>query len=201
MGRTLAQTAATPRTKMSAAERREQLIDIAFGAFAAKGFHGTSTEPIARQAGISHAYLFRVFPTKKELFIACGVRANERTRATFRAAADAFRRGEIADGPPTLLAAMGNAYRELLTDREILMMQMQLWAASGSDDDVQAIARREYLECFKEIQKLSGADPQTLHDFMARGMLLSVAASMALTELADDEPLIGLLPHMFEHDH
>ena len=39
--------------------------------FAIGGYNGTSTEAIAREAGISQPYLFRLFRTKKELFIAC----------------------------------------------------------------------------------------------------------------------------------
>lgn len=195
----MAETAATPRTRMSADERREQLVDIAFGAFAVKGFHGTSTEPIAREAGISHAYLFRVFSTKKDLFVACGVRASKRILAVFRDAAAAYDRGEAAE-QDGVLGAMGAAYRDLLADREILMMQMQVWVASASDEDVREMGRQTYMEAIKEIQRLSGADPQTLHAFMAEGMLLSVAASMELAALVDVEPLIPvLLPHIFEH--
>lgn len=195
----MAETAATARTRMSADERREQLVDIAFGAFAVKGFHGTSTEPIAREAGISHAYLFRVFPTKKDLFVACGVRAGKRILDVFRAAAAAHDQDEAPDDG-SVLGAMGAAYRELLADREILMMQMQVWVASASDEDVRAVARQSYLECVREIERLSGADPQTLHAFMAEGMLLSVAASMELAALAEVEPLIPvLLPHIFDH--
>lgn len=194
-----ASDASAPRTRMSAAERREQLVDIAFRAFAVRGFHGTSTEPIARDAGISHAYLFRVFPTKKDLFIACGVRARERILAAFRqAAAAAGERGEVGD-EDGVLGVMGDAYRDLLADREVLMMQMQVWVAAASDEDVRATARQAYLDVVREIQRLSRADAQTLHAFMAEGMLLSVAASMQLAEMADDEPLIPvILPHMFE---
>ena len=159
----------------------------------------TSTEPIAREAGISHAYLFRVFPTKKDLFVACGVRASKRILAVFRDAAAAYDRGETAE-QDGVLGAMGAAYRDLLADREILMMQMQVWVASASDEDVREMGRQTYMEAIKEIQRLSGADPQTLHAFMAEGMLLSVAASMELAALADVEPLIPvLLPHIFEH--
>jgi AcrR family transcriptional regulator len=196
--RVVSESATTPRTRMSADARREQLVEIAFGAFAVKGFHGASTEPIARDAGISHAYLFRVFPTKKSLFIACGMRAGQRILAAFRDAAAAHARGEVAE-EDGVLGAMGDAYRDLLTDREILMMQMQIWVASASDPDIRTMARAQYLDIVREIQRLSGADPQTVHDFMAQGMLLSVAASLSLSELSDAEPLIAvLLPHVVD---
>ena len=57
-------------TRMTADERREAILEAARGEFASTGFHGTSTETIAERAGISQPYLFRLFGTKKELFIA-----------------------------------------------------------------------------------------------------------------------------------
>ena len=55
-------------TRHSAAERREDVLDAAMIEFAEHGYEGTSTEDIARRAGISQPYLFRLFGTKKELF-------------------------------------------------------------------------------------------------------------------------------------
>ena len=100
---------ATPgtRTRKSAAERREEILAVALRHFSIGGYHGTSTDAIAREAGISQPYLFRLFRTKKELFLACTDRADERVRQVFlRAAADAPE-GEV-------LKAMGSAYIEEL---------------------------------------------------------------------------------------
>ena len=49
---------------MSAEERREIVLEAAVGEFARHGLAGTSTEDVARRAGISQPYLFRLFPTK-----------------------------------------------------------------------------------------------------------------------------------------
>ena len=54
---------------MSGQDRREQVLRIAAEEFAAGGLHGTSAEVIARRAGITQAYVFRMFGTKKALFI------------------------------------------------------------------------------------------------------------------------------------
>src|SRR6266581_8455591 len=109
---------ATVTERKTAEQRREEIIEAAFAEFADKGLHGTSTDAIARRAGFSQPYLFRLFGTKKELFIAALHRCYRVTLETFMRAAEG-KRGEEA------LHAMGKAYRELLTDREKLLMQMQ----------------------------------------------------------------------------
>jgi AcrR family transcriptional regulator len=167
---------AAPR--LTAEQRRQQLLEAAASEFAITGLHGTSTEAIARRAGISHAYLFRLFPTKKELFLACAQRCFERTRDTFRAAAAA------TPDPGERLAAIGRAYVEMLDDRELLRLQMQLYAAC-SDPDVRAVTRAGFDELVREVQALSGAAPEEVHAFFAHGMLLNVAAAMDAPDLGD----------------
>src|SRR3954449_7003382 len=96
---------AATRTLSTAEERREEILAAAERVFAARGLHGTPTMEIAKAAGISQAYLFRLFPTKAELFIALVQRCNERIYQTFvDAAADAKAAGE------DVLPAMGCAY-------------------------------------------------------------------------------------------
>jgi AcrR family transcriptional regulator len=186
-------TETPPRTRLSADERRRQIVDVAVPEFASTGWFGTSTETIARKAGISHAYLFRLFGTKKELFLACAVRTCERTLATFREAAE---RWHADHAEPTVLEAMGAAYRRMLEDRELLALQMQLWAACTSDPDIRAVAREHYGAVIEEVGRLSGADPEGLRAFVATGMLLNVAASMSLDELAGREAWAShLLPY------
>jgi AcrR family transcriptional regulator len=51
--------------RKSAEERREEIVRIAIEHFALGGYNGTSTEAIARDAGISQPYLFRLFRTKR----------------------------------------------------------------------------------------------------------------------------------------
>jgi len=170
------------KPRLTAQQRREQVVRAAQTEFAHTGLHGTSTEAIARRAGISHAYLFRLFPTKKELFIACAGRCMERTRETFRAAAAEAERPD----PDAVLGAMGQAYVGMLADREILLSQMQMYAACD-DPEIRAVAREGFGELFEEVERLSGADPERVQAFFARGMLLNVVAAMDLPELADSE--------------
>src|SRR5215212_10397208 len=103
--------ATEPRVRKSADERREEILTVALRHFAIGGLHGTSTEAIAREAGISQPYLFRLFRTKRELFLACVDRADGKV-------SDVFRRA-VAEAPEgERLQAMGRAYiEELLPDR------------------------------------------------------------------------------------
>src|SRR5580693_8538934 len=75
------------KQRMPAAERRELVLDAAVAEFAVHGLAGASTEDVARQAGISQPYLFRLFPTKKALFLELVDRCFRRIRDTFTAAA------------------------------------------------------------------------------------------------------------------
>src|SRR6266700_5668924 len=100
------------KQRMPAAERREIVLDAAVAEFAAHGLAGTSTEDVARQAGISQPYLFRLFPTKKALFLALVDRCFRRVEGTFTTAAG-DRTGDEA------VVAMGDAYELLLKDRTL----------------------------------------------------------------------------------
>ena len=102
----------------SAAERRDDVLDAALIEFADRGFEGTSTEDIAKRAGISQPYLFRLFGTKKDLYIASVGRCYRDTLELFQRAAEGLR-GEEA------LHAIGQAYiQQLETDRVWLRGQM-----------------------------------------------------------------------------
>jgi AcrR family transcriptional regulator len=167
------------RTRKSAEERREQIIALAIEQFAIGGYKGTSTEAIAREAGISQPYLFRLFRTKRELFLACHDRADGRILDTFR---------EAARGAPQedVLAALGRAYVELLADKTALLFQMQSYAAC-SDPVIQARVRESYGEIVKEVERLSGAPPEEIWQFFSHGMLLNVIASLDLGAIADED--------------
>ena len=165
-------------TRMTAEARREAILEAARDEFASTGYHGTSTETIAERAGISQPYLFRLFGTKKELFVASVRRCFRETLETFMRAAEG-KRGEEA------LKAMGESYMSLLTDRSRLMAQMQAYA-SCDDPELRAVVREGYGDLFSWIERVSGVEPAELSRFFAQGMLLNVVAAMDL--LNSDEP-------------
>ena len=185
---------ATTAPRSTAAARREAILDAAVAEFAAHGLHGTSTESIARRAGVSQPYVFRLFGTKKALFLATVDRVMDRLVAAFTAAA---RDARGSGGDP--LTAMGLAYVTFLTDRDELLVHMQAFAACA-DPEVQELVRRRFGDVARLVRDLPGATDQVVHDFMAKGMLLNVVAAMDLTAVADGEDwariCIGAPPEM-----
>ena len=169
---------AAPTRRKSADERREEILAVALERFAEGGYHGTSTEAIARDAGISQPYLFRLFRTKKALFLACSDRACEKVIAAFQGAAERAAPGhELED--------MGHAYvNELLPDRHALLMLMQGYAAVA-DPEIQEHVRDGYGEVVEEVGRLSGASPDEVWSFFAHGMLLNIITALDLGKIAD----------------
>lgn len=162
----------TPERK-SKEERREEILDAALRVFAERGLHGASTEEVARQAGISQPYVFRLFGTKKELYKTVVARCFRQTLERFQRAAEG-RRGEEA------LRAMGEAYHELLeSDRTYLRGQMQAYAACD-DPEICAVVRAGYGDLVTYVEHVSGMDEATIAGFFAKGMLMNVLSSMEL---------------------
>lgn len=169
----------TTTDRKSAQERRTAVLEAATAAFARGGLHGTSTEDIARAAGISQPYLFRLFGTKKALFIATVEKCMSETLELFRAAAGDLR-------GPEALRAMGEAYTEMVTgDRVRLLAQMQAYAACD-DDDIRAAVRRGFGQLHLFVETVSGLPPGAVSSWFASGMLLNVIAAMDLNR--DVEP-------------
>ena len=59
---------AAKRTRMSASERREQLIAVARGLFAERGFDATSVEEVAARAQVSKPVVYEHFGGKEGLY-------------------------------------------------------------------------------------------------------------------------------------
>ena len=164
-------------TRLTAAERRDDVLDAATIEFAAAGYEGTSTEDIARRAGISQPYLFRLFGTKKDLYKASVGRCFRETLEVFQRAAEGLR-GEEA------LEAIGMAYMELVASDPVrLRAQMQAYAASG-DSEIGAVVRNGFGDLVAYAERVSGLPATRLGHFFAAGMLCNVLTSMGL----DEEP-------------
>jgi len=159
--------------RKSAQERREDILEAALVEFAAHGLSGGSTEAIAKAVGISQPYVFRLFGTKKELFIATVERCMHGTLDMFRTASAGLKGQEA-------LEAIGEAYVDrLATDPTYLHSQMQAYAASD-DPEIREVVRKGYGELVEYVERSADLPPERIAQFFAKGMLLNVMASMDL---------------------
>ena len=71
----------TTPTRLPAAERRQAIVDAALRVFGAGSYSGATTAEIAREARVSEPILYRHFPSKRALYLACVDEAWERLRA------------------------------------------------------------------------------------------------------------------------
>lgn len=162
---------------MSGQQRREQVLNVAELEFAAAGLHGASTETIAHRAGITQAYVFRLFGSKKLLFLACVDAAFERmTRAMLAASGGAV--GIKA------LSAMGREYDAMLADRTTLLLQLQGTAAAAAGDaEVRDAVRASFGRLWQAVADRARLDAVTVKAFLAFGMLRNVSAALDLAEV------------------
>lgn len=171
------------RQRVPASERRDAIIDAAVHEFAQGGLHGTPVDRIARRVGVAQPYVFSLFGSKRELFIAAVERGFELIAETFTRAAAEF---DPATAPPDVdvLKAMGNPYVELLmTHRDYLMLQLQSYAACD-DELIRERVRACYAQLVQHVEDLSGADPERIDEFVRYGMWLNVAAAMGVEDLS-----------------
>ncbi|MBP0457843.1 TetR/AcrR family transcriptional regulator [Streptomyces montanisoli] len=163
--------------RMSAEERRESVIRAAVTEFARGGYLGTTTESIARRVGVSQPYLFRLFPDKREIFLAACERCLSDMVREFHEAADGLE-GEEA------VHAMGAAYQRGISERpERLRMQMQMYAAvaaadAAGDRTFGERLRRAWMEVWDTAAEKLGSDPDEATQFMAYGMLINTLVSL-----------------------
>ncbi|HEU0024019.1 MAG TPA: TetR/AcrR family transcriptional regulator [Thermoleophilaceae bacterium] len=173
----------TPATKTrqlsTAEERRETLLAAAMPVFGERGYHAAPTLEIAKAAGISQAYLFRLFPTKAELFAAVTGVASQRMQAAFRDAAARAKREGLDP-----LDEMGHAYDELLErDRDVLLIQLHSQVASPHEPLIRAAMQRCFHDLYELVSRESGATPEELRVWFAHGMLCNVMAAINAEDL------------------
>ncbi|MGA2757889.1 MAG: TetR/AcrR family transcriptional regulator, partial [Solirubrobacteraceae bacterium] len=171
------------RERVPAAQRRDALIEAAVHEFALGGLHGTPVARIAQRVGVAQPYVFSLFASKLELFLAAVERAFELVTDTFAAAAAGF---DAARAPADVdvLKVMGAAYIELLhSHRDHLLLQHQAYAACAQEE-VRDRVRTRYAQLVAHVEQLSGAEPDQIDEFFRYGMWLNVAAAMGVEDLS-----------------
>ena len=173
---------------MKPEDRRELVLDAAVRAFAKGGYAGTSTDAVAKEAGVSQPYVVRIFGTKLDLFLAVFDRVMERIGVAF---ADELASAPFDPESEDDKVRMGMAYTELLRDHDFLQVMMHGFS-NGDVPEIAASARRCMGAVFATIQR-TGWDDEKVRDFVAHGMLLNVMISMrAIEHLEEGDPLSTL---------
>jgi AcrR family transcriptional regulator len=173
------------RQRVPAAERRDALISAAIEEFAMGGLHGTPVDRIARRVGVAQPYVFSLFATKRNLFIAAVERGFEMVRGLFTESAAEFKRAHagVAYERGDMLAALGDSYIELLaSNRPKLMLQLQAYAACD-DEVIRERVSAAYKQLGLHVRELTGADEDELNEFLSHGMWLNVQAAIGLADL------------------
>ncbi|WP_326731613.1 TetR/AcrR family transcriptional regulator [Streptomyces phaeochromogenes] len=175
--------ATTGKRQLSTAdERRATVMQTAMHAFAACGYYGTTTTQVAEAAGISQAYLYRLFPNKEALFVAlvnhCAWLMRERM-------SDAVASVTSTD-PVDVLAAMGSSFRTMVVEDRNLVLALLQANGAASEPAIGAAMRDCYAKQVEYVRAASRASDEQIRAFFAEGMLANVL--VALDAYAVDAP-------------
>ena len=176
-----------PRKRVPAAERRDALIEAAVHHFAHGGLQGTKVSAIAAEVGVAQPYVFSLFPTKRDLFLAAVDRSFEKVAALFTQAAADFDENGPREPDEDKLNAIGHAYMDAIADNpDQLLLQLQGYAACGDDPGIQTAVRRNYARLVQLARELTGADDERLDGFFQMGMWCNVAAALGIEDFKSD---------------
>jgi TetR/AcrR family transcriptional regulator len=128
----------TQRTRLPAEERRAAVLEAASVIFSRGTYRSTTTAEIAKHAGVTEPVLYRHFPSKRDLYLACLEEAWLDTRKLWDAA--------VADEPdPTLwVTAMGRAYLATKDRRgQLAHLWLQSLTEASDDPEVRKFVRRQ----------------------------------------------------------
>jgi AcrR family transcriptional regulator len=169
--------------------RRDAVVDAAITEFAQTGYLGTSVATIAASAGISPAYVFKLFPGKEPLFVAA-------LEECFRLVLEALEQGAKGTSPLEVLDSMGQAYAELIADRRLLMLQVHAQSAATVPEI--AVALRRGLEQVTMLAKTrSNAPDADVQRFIAFGQLCHLIVTTGIE--SDSSPWAALVSAGIRH--
>lgn len=180
-------------TSLSTAEMRKPIVAMsAVRQFARGGYHGTTIADVAREAQISPAYVFKLFPSKERLFVAALEDCFQQIVETLEAGADA----SIDQSPDAVLDAMSISYAKLIQDRSLLMLQVHAQSVAEIPEVGQAL-RAGIAKVTRFAKSRSGASDDAVQHFIAYGQLCHLIVTAGIEGLSDDWAL--LLSHGIRH--
>jgi TetR/AcrR family transcriptional regulator len=172
------------------------VLSAACGLFSSRSFRGTTTADIARRAGVTEPVLYRHFPSKRALYLACMDESWDRVTALWAE--------RLAEEPDSglWLAAIGRAFVESKEEWPLVSsMWVQALAESSDDPEIAAYMRAHMREVhayvadvIRRAQEAGGMEPERDPDaeawiFIALG-LLTMADEVVGAVLQDAWPAI-----------
>ncbi len=171
-------------SRSTAEAQRARVVAHAVHVFARTGYHATPVTDVAAAAGISAAYIFRLFPGKLGLFVAAVEHCYDRMRLAMVRGAQAAEQADGQESPAEVLTAMGDAYVELIRDRDLLMLQVHAQSACEVPKIRQAV-QRGLGDLVTTVSTLSGAPAAEVQRFIAYGLICQLVVTAGLENVAD----------------
>jgi len=173
-------TSTKSATRMRPGDRRELVLEAATRVFGEFGYVGSTTNQVARAAGVSQPYVVRMFGTKEKLFL-------EVLRRALGALLGAFRTEIARDSDVHLARRLGAAYVAMLRQRGVLLSLMHGFVL-GSDPVIGAYAREGLLEVYGVLRDEAGFSPAESQRFLATGMLVNTMIGTRMIDDFDSNP-------------
>jgi AcrR family transcriptional regulator len=164
-------------TRLPAAARREQLLNVALEVFARQGFHGTAMNDVAEAAGVTKPVLYQHFQSKRQLYLALLDEVGQRLRQTIEKA------GADSGGPRAQVEAGFRAYfRWVKDDRDSFLL---LFGSGARRDEEFAEAVRGFEVAIADtIAPLIQADIDPEHQRLLAHALVGLAEGTSRRLLA-----------------
>ncbi|GGZ37079.1 TetR/AcrR family transcriptional regulator [Streptomyces poonensis] len=129
---------------------------------------------MAKAAGISQAYAYRPFPNKEALSTAVVEHCFTRVGAALEeGAADA-----TGSEPQQVLDSMGAAYARLISDDDLMPIQLHAQAAAVSEPAIREAVRAGYARTVEYVRGASGGSDEQVQQFFAVGLLCHLLSSL-----------------------
>ncbi len=186
----VSQPASATTRRLSSDERREQILTAALAVFGARGYVGSTTDDVARAAGVSQPYVVRLFGSKESLFLAALYEAIDELMRSFRLAL-------ARDDGTSAEERIGTAYVQLLSIRGLHQTMSHAYLL-GSHPVIGPAARRGFAQVWRFFRDEAGFDADRARAFLAEGMLISTMIGLRLVDdYGDDEAVAEIFRSCF----
>ncbi len=166
--------------RMPANERKALMLEAAVRVFARVGYAAATTDSIAREAGVSQAYVVRFFRSKELLFEEAATHVVEQLRQRFTEAPVPPDASEFVR-----LQVLGDMYAEIVKDRDTFMMIVRLFMM-GSDPRFGHLSRESFARVYRVLRDEVGMDSAQARLFLSHGLLINLVLSLRLWESEKD---------------